>query len=107
MASSARVVFVTAPSGRQTNTLARKIIEMRLAACVNIVPGLVSHYEWKGRLHQDKECLLILKTVNSRLSPLRRWLEKNHPYEVFEFVAFPVSSISKAYFAWMKNQLGP
>ena len=105
MATSYRVVLVTVPRGGKAESLAEGIVEARLAACVNIVPGAVSIYRWKGRVHRDTESLLVIKTKVSKLLALERWVKARHPYEVPEFVALPVSSGSKKYLSWLSEQI--
>lgn len=103
--SDFRVVLVTVPRGRRAQTLARGLVRTRLAACVNVIPGLVSHYRWKGRLHRDAECLLLIKTRASKLVALKRWVRGHHPYAVPELLALPVASGSSPYLAWLGEQL--
>jgi periplasmic divalent cation tolerance protein len=105
MSAAARVVLVTAPRGRKAEALARGLVQARLAACVNIVPGLVSHYRWKGALRRDAECLLVIKTTAPRLKAAERWVRENHPYEVCEFLALPVAAGSKPYLDWLGAQV--
>jgi len=99
-----RVVFITAPRGRRAEALARGLVEARLAACVNVVPGLVSHYRWEGEIRRDAECLLIVKTTPRKLRALERWVKAHHPYSVPELIALPVVAGSKDYLAWVTAQ---
>lgn len=100
-----RIVLITAPRGRKADALARGLVAARLAACVNVMPSVVSHYRWKGRLRKDAESLLIVKTKASRISALRRWIEENHPYEVPEVLALTVDAGSAAYLKWLGGEL--
>lgn len=84
--------------------LAQGIIESRLAACVNIIPGVVSHYRWEGRLHRDGEVMLIIKTKHARLKALQAWVKAHHPYSVPEFIVIPVASGSREYLHWVEEQ---
>lgn len=77
----------------------------KLAACVNIVPGIVSHYSWKGKRHRDAEGLLIAKTSTAKLRALTAWVEKNHPYDVPEVLALSVDAGSKPYLKWLAGEL--
>ncbi|MDE2512297.1 MAG: divalent-cation tolerance protein CutA [Elusimicrobia bacterium] len=101
MASSARVVLVTVPSGGKAESLAEGAVEANLAACVNLVPGVVSIYRWKGRVHRDAETLLVIKTTAAKLKALERWVKARHPYELPEFLALPVAGGSKEYLKWL------
>lgn len=99
-----RVVLITAPRPK-AGALAKGLVSARLAACVNVVPGVVSHYRWKGTLHRDPEALLIAKTSAARLPALKRWVEKNHPYEVPEVLALPVADGAGSYLGWLGENL--
>lgn len=105
MRGALRVVLMTAPRGRQAVRLARGLVAARLAACVNVVPGVVSHYRWKGRLRRDAECLLVAKTAAARLPALERWVSRNHPYAVPEVVALPVRGGARPYLRWLEEQV--
>lgn len=100
-----RVVFVTAPSRKIGERLAKGILSKKLAACVNVIPGLRSFYWWKGKVASDPEVLLVIKTASPRLEALRRWVRANHPYELPEFLALPVSDGDPAYLKWIQSNL--
>lgn len=100
-----RIVLITAPRGRKAGALAKGLVAARLAACVNVVPCVVSHYRWKGRMMRDGECLLIVKTSRAKLPALTRWIGKNHPYEVPEALALNVDAGSKGYLKWLAGEL--
>jgi len=85
--------------------LAKGLVAAKLAACVNVVPGIVSHYAWKGKLHRDGESLLIAKTSTAKLRALTTWVEKNHPYETPEMLALRVDAGSGAYLKWLAGEL--
>jgi periplasmic divalent cation tolerance protein len=85
--------------------LARALVEARLAACVNIVERIRSVYRWEGRVEDDAEQLLIIKTADARLDALREELFRQHPYEVPEFVVLPVGGTTEAYGAWLLDSL--
>ena len=96
------LIFVTAPDAEVARTLARAILEARLAACVNIIPSLESHYWWQGKLDQSAEVLMVIKTTKAKLKALENLVMEGHPYDTPEFVAFPASSVSKKYMAWVR-----
>lgn len=100
-----RIVLITAPRGRKTDSLANGLITARLAACVNVVPGVVSHYRWKGRVHRDKEALLVAKTTAAKLPALKRWIASHHPYTVPEVLALKISDGSTPYLNWLASEL--
>lgn len=100
-----RVVLITAPRGRAAEALARGLVSARLAACVNVIPGVISHYRWQGKLQRDAEALLVAKTSASKLPALKRWIAANHPYEVPEVLALRVDDGAKSYLKWLGAQL--
>ena len=99
------VVFVTAPSRKVAERLAKGILSKKLAACVNLIPGIRSWYWWKGRVASDPEVFLVIKTAASRLESLRRWVRANHPYELPEFLALPVAYGDASYLKWIESSL--
>lgn len=99
------VVLCTAPDAEVAATLARSLVTQRLAACVNVVPGLTSHYHWDGRLQEDAELLLLAKTDAGRVEALIAAIEHEHPYECPEAVALPVQRGSARYLDWIGRSL--
>ena len=85
--------------------MARGLVTERLAACVNVVPGVVSHYRWQGRMQRDRECLLVAKTSAAKLPALKRWIASHHPYTIPEVLALKVEDGSKAYLGWLAGEL--
>jgi periplasmic divalent cation tolerance protein len=99
------VVLVTVPDEETGRDLALDVVEAGLAACGNLVPGLTSVYRWKGEVRQDPECLVIFKTLASRVSALRERLVGNHPYEVPEVLALPVLEGHLPYLEWVRGEV--
>ena len=100
------VVLVTCSSPAEARRIARAVVEARLAACVNILPGAVqSIYRWKGKVESARERLLLIKTSRRRLAKLRKTVEQLHSYDVPEFIALPIAVGSPAYLAWMEDCL--
>jgi len=98
------VVLVTCGSAAEARSIARAVVEQRLAACVNILPGAVnSIYRWKGKVETARERLLLIKTSCKQLAKLQAAVERLHSYEVPEFIALPIVAGSRAYLAWMKE----
>jgi periplasmic divalent cation tolerance protein len=95
------VVFITAPDRRTARALATSALRHRLAACVNLLPGVESHYWWQGKLELGKEVLLILKTTKRLLPALAARIFAEHPYDTPEFVVLPVNRISQRYAQWL------
>ncbi len=102
----ARVLLSTAPPGA-ADALARALVEERLAACVNVVPGVRSTYRWEGRVETDEEVLLVIKCLESGLQQLVTRLSELHPYEVPEALALPVDGGSARYLDWVRDACAP
>lgn len=96
------VVLVTAPDRKVARALARVALEARLCACANLVPGIESHYWWKGKLESGREILVVLKTTRQRLASLQKLVLANHPYETAEFVVLPIVQGSRRYLDWIE-----
>lgn len=100
------VVLVTCANTAEARRIARAVVELRLAACVNILPGAVtSIYRWKGKVETAKERLLLIKTSRKKLAKLRTEVERLHSYEAPEFIALQVASGSPAYLEWVEKNL--
>ncbi|XP_039053238.1 protein CutA, chloroplastic-like isoform X3 [Hibiscus syriacus] len=97
------VVYVTVPNREAGKKLAGSIVKEKLAACVNIVPGIESVYEWEGKINSDPEELLIIKTRQSLLEALTEHVKANHEYDVPEVIALPITGGSPRYLNWLKN----
>ncbi|OAY81333.1 Protein CutA 1, chloroplastic [Ananas comosus] len=97
------VVYVTVPNREAGKKLSESIIKERLAACVNIVPGIESIYWWEGKVQSDSEELLIIKTRESLLDALTEHVKANHEYEVPEVIALPINGGNLKYLEWLKN----
>ncbi len=96
-----RVVLVTAPKITVARKLAKLVLEERLAACVNIVRDVESHYWWEGKVCCDAEVLLVMKTANARLKALAKQVLEAHPYDTPQFVVLPIEAGSKRYLDWI------
>jgi periplasmic divalent cation tolerance protein len=95
------IVLTTVGADFDARSLARALIDQRLAACVNIVPSVTSVYRWQGRIEEEGEQLLVIKTVDDNVHDLREALFARHPYEVPELMVLPVTATSEAYGAWL------
>ena len=101
------IVLSTCGSEEEARKLANGLVEARVAACVNIVPGIRSIYKWKGKVEEDSEWLLVIKSRRDLLRRLRALIEKIHSYDVPEFLALTVVDGADAYLSWMDRELGP
>jgi periplasmic divalent cation tolerance protein len=100
------VVLVTCANTAEAKRIARAVVEERLAACVNILPGAVtSIYRWKGKVETARERLLIIKTSRKRLAKVQATVERLHSYEVPEFIALPILAGSRAYLDWLEENV--
>ena len=95
------VILCTAPDDVAAEKLGRGLVDARLAACVNAVPGVRSFYRWQGKVEADAEVQLVIKTRKDRFDAVAAWLKANHPYEVPEIVALPAERVSAAYLEWV------
>ena len=102
---SARVVLITYPV-RGAAAFARRLIEERLAACVNRVP-IRSTYRWQGKVEEAGEILLLVKTSAARLSALERAVRAGHPYELPEFVVLAPEQVEARYGVWLSTESAP
>jgi periplasmic divalent cation tolerance protein len=101
------LVVITTVGGREEAVvLARALLERRLVACVNLVPGIRSLYRWKGEIADDTEQMLVMKTRADRYPALAAAVSELHPYDVPELVALAVENGSEAYLAWIDDSLG-
>jgi periplasmic divalent cation tolerance protein len=100
-----RVVLVTAPSAETAIAIGRVLVDERLAACVNVVPGLTSIYRWQGQREEASECLLVIKTDAARYAALELRVLELHPYAVPEVLALPVDAGAPAYVEWLRESV--
>ncbi|MBR9989294.1 MAG: divalent-cation tolerance protein CutA [Gemmatimonadetes bacterium] len=95
------MAIVTAPSHDVAERLVTTIVDERLAACGNILPGVTSIYRWEGTVQRDTEVLILFKTTRAALSRLMTRVEDIHPYDVPEVLAVPVTAGLAAYAGWV------
>ena len=98
------LVLVTAPDLRAARSLAKAALQARLAACVNLVPKIESHYWWRGKLERGAEVLLVLKTSATNLPALEKCILANHPYDTPEFLVVRLSKGTERYLAWLAEE---
>jgi periplasmic divalent cation tolerance protein len=102
-----RIVLVTAPDLKTARRLARAGLLARLAACANLIPGLESHYWWRGKMESSREVLLLFKTRASCLRKLERLILAEHPYDTPEFVVLRLTAGTEQYLAWLEREMAP
>lgn len=101
---SVRLVITTLPDKSSAVNLANHIVAGKLAACVNLVEGITSVYEWDGKLDQASEVLLLAKTAAARVPALKAAILEQHPYDLPELIVLDVSDGSPAYLDWVMRQ---
>jgi periplasmic divalent cation tolerance protein len=95
------IVLTTLAADADAASLARTLVEERLAACVNVLPAMTSVYRWKGAIEQDREQQLVIKTTGDRIAALEARIRELHAYDVPEFLVLPASGGSAAYLQWI------
>lgn len=95
------VILCTVPDLETARKIALALVEERLAACVNIVPGLASVYRWQDKIVEDSELLLVIKSTEEKYRGLEARIQSLHPYSVPEIIALPINQGSKAYLGWI------
>lgn len=100
---SIQIVFCTVPDADTGRRIARELVEYRLAACVNLVPGIESVYRWQGEIHHDEEAMLVIKIRSADFARLQAAILERHPYELPEILAVPVSNALPKYLEWVQK----
>lgn len=99
------VGMVTCSTRIEARKIARAILTKRLAACVNIVAGLESHYWWKGKLEKASECLLLIKTTRAKARAVTQVVKSMHSYQVPEVIFVPIAEGERNYMKWVCNSV--
>ena len=99
------VILSTCATAEDAERIARALLEERVAACVNVLPGMRSFYRWQGKLEDASEWLLVIKSSRSLFGALRATLEKAHPYDVPEIIALPIIDGAPGYLQWLQDSL--
>lgn len=97
------VVFATYPDLKKAKEAAKNLVEKKLSACVNIVKLEQTIYRWKGKIVEDDEYLLIIKTSDKTYARSEREIRKNHPYELAEIIAIKVNKGNQKYINWINR----
>ncbi|MBF8301286.1 MAG: CutA1 divalent ion tolerance protein [Acidobacteria bacterium] len=103
--ADAVIVLTTLAADVDAGALARTLVAERLAACVNVLPVMTSVYRWQGRVDEEREQQLVIKTAANRVAALAARLRELHPYEVPEFLVLRVSEGSDAYLRWLRDSV--
>ena len=97
------LVLSTCPNQESAESIAMKLVENKLAACVNIVPGLTSVYEWQGKIETSQEHLLIVKTKSAAFQAVETAILDRHPYELPEIIAVSITQGLAGYLHWIEE----
>ena len=102
-AGNERIVFVytTYPSVAEAEAAGRTLVERRLAACVNILPGMISHYRWEGTIERGEEAVMIIKTRALHFEAVRAAVKEMHSYSTPAILVIPIETIDPGYRAWL------
>ncbi|OWW22256.1 divalent-cation tolerance protein CutA [Noviherbaspirillum denitrificans] len=98
------LVLTNVPDEVTAHTIARKVVEARLAACVNVLPAVRSIYRWEGKVEEAGEVTMLIKTVRQRYAALEAAIRESHPYDVPEIIAVPVTAGLTAYLGWVVSE---
>lgn len=102
-AGDCKLVLVTAPNLKSARALALAALKARLIACANLVPGVESHYRWRGKTELAGEVLLVLKTTADRVGALEKLILARHPYETPEFLVVDLKAGNGKYLDWLRE----
>lgn len=103
--SDLQIVLVTAPDLDVARRLAKSVLEARLAACVNLIPQIESHYWWQGKIDSGGEVLILIKTTVAQIPELERAVLSRHPYDTAEFVVLSASGVTEKYWRWIQDSV--
>jgi periplasmic divalent cation tolerance protein len=101
------VILCTSPSQDEAERLARHLLELRVAACVTVVPASQSYYWWQGAIESSTEYLLLIKSSRSLFPAVEEAVRQIHSYQVPEVVALPIIAGSGSYLNWLNDNLRP
>jgi periplasmic divalent cation tolerance protein len=99
------VIFITASNKSEAKKIANKLIKEKLAACVNIIGKIESHFWWQGKVDNAKELLLIVKSRKDKLKRIFKAVKSAHSYEVPEIIALPIAAGYKPYLDWINESV--
>lgn len=99
------IAYVTTPNEETSKKIARELISRKLAACVNIIPRVISVYEWEDEVNEDEEQLLMIKTTTEKVNELSEFIRQNHPYSVAEVISVKIENGNPPYLDWVTKSV--
>lgn len=103
--SAFRVVMITVPP-ENAEELSERIVESKLAACINVIDNIKSIYRWEGAIKKDAEALLIVKTATKKVENLIKFVRENHSYEIPEVISVTIAEGNPDYLDWLDKETG-
>lgn len=101
------VVYTTFPMLVEAERVGKALVERRLAACANILPGMVSHYRWQGQVERGEEVVMLIKTRATLAEAVGETVRQMHSYETPAIVVIPLESVERNYLGWLLESTGP
>jgi periplasmic divalent cation tolerance protein len=98
------IIFITAGNKTEANQIAKVLIQEKLAACVNMIDPVESVFKWQNKMSQEKEILMMVKSINRNMDKIITMVKQNHSYDVPEIIAMPIISGSKEYLSWLREE---
>jgi periplasmic divalent cation tolerance protein len=98
------LILTNLPDAQSAQTVARKLVESKLTACINILPAVQAIYRWKGAIEEATEVTLMIKTTRARYAELECMIKEMHPYEVPEIIGLPILAGLPNYLAWIAQE---
>ncbi|KAG5878427.1 hypothetical protein JTB14_026300 [Gonioctena quinquepunctata] len=97
------VAYVTTPNEEVAKKIAKGLVSGKLAACINIIPKITSIYEWEGKINEESEVLMMIKTRTCKIDDVTKFVKAHHPYTVCEVISLPIQNGNDAYLKWIKE----
>ena len=101
------MLYTTFPSLVEAEKAGKALVEDQLAACVNILPSMISHYRWQGAVERAEETVMLIKSRASLAEAVRAAVKASHPYDTPAILVLPVESVDQTYFAWIMASTEP
>jgi periplasmic divalent cation tolerance protein len=101
------IIYVTYPAVSEAERAGRALVERRLCACVNILPGMISHYRWQGAIERAEEAVMLVKTRSSLAQQVSAAVKEMHSYTTPAVMVIPLESVEKGYLDWLMAETEP